>query len=90
MLRYLPLRWYVDYVDIFHAGDIGVPCLGRENVRSFASFCTNNKFAVLKLEQTAANKKFELVPYCPGLPSPNETAIELTCIIIELDVINNP
>ena len=62
----------------------------NSTLTNFASFCTNNKFAVLKLEQTTTNKKFKLVPYCSGLPFPNDTVIELTCIIIELDVINNP
>jgi hypothetical protein len=35
----------------------------------------------------ANKKKFMLAPYCPGLTSPGD--IKLTCLIVELDTINN-
>jgi hypothetical protein len=65
-----------------------------ENMKLFADFCIENKVLVLKFDNKETKvkhgnkKKFKLIPYCPGLPSPEDININLTCIIIELDTIN--
>lgn len=65
----------------------------QENtLKSIAAFCVEKNILVLKLRRVAikrnwmGKKKFELVPYCQGLPA--ERIALLTCIIFELSVIN--
>jgi hypothetical protein len=59
-----------------------------ETMRSFYEFCSENKVLVLKMINIPVQdgEKFELVPYCPDLPLPED--IKLSCLIIELDTIN--
>ena len=59
-----------------------------KNLKSFADYCNENEFLVLKLKNNKVQQDFKLdfklEPYCRDLPS----CFKSVCIIIELNVIN--
>jgi hypothetical protein len=70
-----------------------------ETVGSLADFCTEHNLLVLKVKNNnvkvkdeennmSEKKKFELIPFCSGLPCPNES-ISMICIVFELSEISS-
>lgn len=75
---------------LLFCNSLGNSTVGTLN--SFTTFCNDKRILLFRIakvqEQVVGKKKFELVPYCPGLTT-TTTDVLMTCIIYELNVINS-